>query len=157
MDRSTFENLVLGTQEALRRFLTALCCGDASLADDIAQESYISAYLMLDDLRDPSRFAAWLHRIAYNNYISHRRSARPSAALDGAADMIAPGKADDAFRYEPLYSALAQLSDKERNAILLHYLEGYSVRETADITGYSADAVKQQLSRGRYHLKHLLS
>ena len=87
MDRSTFENLVLGTQEALRRFLTALCCGDASLADDIAQESYISAYLMLDDLRDPSRFAAWLHRIAYNNYISHRRSARPSAALDGAADM----------------------------------------------------------------------
>mgnify|MGYP001076186458 CR=1 FL=1 len=139
MDRSTFENLVLGTQEALRRFLTALCCGDAALADDIAQESYISAYLMLDDLRDPSRFAAWLHRIAYNNYISHRRSARPSAAL------------------EPLYSALAQLSDKERNAILLHYLEGYSVRETADITGDSADAVKQQLSRGRHHLKHLLS
>ena len=157
MDRSTFENLVLGTQEALRRFLTALCCGDASLADDIAQESYISAYLMLDDLRDPSRFAAWLHRISYDHRDPHRRPARPSAALDGAADMIAPGKADDAFRYEPLYSALAQLSDKERNAILLHYLEGYSVRETADITGDSADAVKQQLSRGRHHLKHLLS
>ena len=45
MTREQFISHVESTQKAFRRFLVALCCGDTALADDIAQESYIKAYL----------------------------------------------------------------------------------------------------------------
>ena len=64
--------------------------------------------------------------------------------------------ADRDFRYQPLYMALEQLPPKERSAILLYYIKGYSVHEIADIVAATEDAIKQQLSRGRNKLKTLL-
>ncbi len=55
-----------------------------------------------------------------------------------------------------LYMALEQLPPKERSAILLYYIKGYSVHEIADIVAATEDAIKQQLSRGRNKLKTLL-
>ena len=52
--------------------------------------------------------------------------------------------------------ALEQLPPKERSAILLYYIKGYSVHEIADIVAATEDAIKQQLSRGRNKLKTLL-
>ena len=56
-----------------------------------------------------------------------------------------------------LYLALATLPPKERSAITLFYLNGYSIKEIAAITEASQDAVKQQLSRGRDKLRTLLT
>lgn len=53
MTREEFTTHVERGRNALRRFLVALCCGDTSLADDIAQEAYIKAYLSSDGLSDP--------------------------------------------------------------------------------------------------------
>jgi len=58
--------------------------------------------------------------------------------------------------YQALYMALSQLSEKERTAISLFYMEGYSIKEIAEITDSNENAVKQQLSRGRSHLKTLM-
>lgn len=65
-------------------------------------------------------------------------------------------RADASFEYQELYVALERLSEKERTAILLYYMEGYQTDEIAVITGMSADAVRQQLSRGRGHLREIL-
>jgi len=158
MTRSEFIKHVESTQRPLRRFLVALCCGDTALADDIAQDSYVKAYLALDSFRSDSSFSTWLYRIAYNVFLSHRRSLRPTVELGGeACSEAAPDTADSGFRYQALYRALAALSDKERQAILLHYLEGYSVKEVAEMSDLSQDAVRQQLSRGRSHLKNFLN
>lgn len=62
-------------------------------------------------------------------------------------------EADQAFRYQELYLALATLPPKERTALLLFYINGYNVREISHIMECSEDAVKKQLSRGRDHLK----
>jgi RNA polymerase sigma-70 factor (ECF subfamily) len=137
--------------------LTALCCGDASLADDIAQESYIKAYLSCDGFRDASSFNAWIYRIAYNTFISHRRSCRPTGSLEDAATVAAPDRADANFKYQALYAAMAKLSERERTAVLLFYLQGYSVKEIAAVIDASEDAVKQQLSRGRAHLRTIMN
>ncbi|MDO4320675.1 MAG: RNA polymerase sigma factor [Bacteroidales bacterium] len=157
MTRAQFTSYVETTQRPLRRFLVALCCGDGALADDIAQDTYVKAYLASDTFRDDAAFFTWIHKIAYNTYLSYKRSNRRTESLDGSAETTAVETADATFRYQALYEGLGRLSDKERNAILLHYLEGYAVKEIADMTDASQDAVRQQLSRGRVHLKCLLN
>lgn len=157
MTREQFISHVEGSQRAFRRFLTALCCGDAQLADDVAQEAYIKAYLGCGDFNNPDKFNAWIYRIGYTTFLNHKRSERVFAGYDATAQVAADDRADAAFRYQALYAALERLPAKERTSVLLHYMEGYSVKEIAAIVEVSADAVKQHLSRGRSHLRGLLT
>ncbi|MDE5839829.1 MAG: RNA polymerase sigma factor [Muribaculaceae bacterium] len=157
MTREPFKTHVEGTQKAFRRFLVALCCGDSSLADDIAQESYIKAYLSCDSFRNTDKFNAWIFRIGYTTFINHKRSEKIFTDFSELNDTESQDMTDSRFRYQELYSALNRLPGKERTSVLLFYMEGYSIKEIAEITGASADAVKQHLSRGRSHLRNLLS
>lgn len=127
------------------------------MADDLAQEALVKAWLSLDGLVDVARFNAWVFRIAYNTFVSARRAQRPTVGYDEAASAISADRADGALRYEALYAALERLSPQERGAILLFYMQGYSIKEIAAVTGATESAVKQQLSRGREHLRGLLS
>lgn len=156
MDRQQFTKYIGDNQRAVRRFLIALCCGDTELADDLAQDTFVKAYLSCDTFRESGKFLSWIYRIAYNTFISNRRSYRISCGLSEAESMESCERSDAAFEYQSLYAALDKLSDKERMTILLHYMQGYTVAEITDITQNSADAVRQQLSRGRQHLKALL-
>ncbi len=157
MTRGQFISYVEDTQEAFRRFLCALCCGDASLADDVAQEAYIKAYLSCEGFRDNDKFKAWIFRIGYTTFINHRRSEKVFADVDELRDVVSDNASDSQFRYQELYMALNRLPAKERMSVLLFYMEGYSIKEIADIEGASQDAVRQHLSRGRSHLRGLLS
>ncbi len=157
MTRECFISYVESTQKALRRFLTALCCGNAGLADDIAQETYVKAYLSCEGLSDESKFKAWLFRIGYTTFINHKRSERIFAEYDEIPEVKSSDEADSSFRYQALYSALNMLPPKERTSVLLFYMEGYSIKEIAVIEDVSQEAVKQHLSRGRNHLRGLLS
>lgn len=157
MTRQQFIDRVECTQSAFRRFLCALCCGDTQLAEDIAQESYVKAWLSCEGLSDLSRFKAWIFRIGYNTFLNNRREARHTDGYDAARDVRASETADASFRYEALYNALESLPDKERMSVLLFYMEGYSVKEIASIVEASPDAVRQHLSRGRNRLRGLLN
>ncbi len=157
MTREQFTASVDGCQRALRRFLTALCCGDSFMADDLAQEAFIKAYVHLDTLEDPGKFKSWIFRIAYTTFLSHKRSVRPMADIEETRNIAGEDDADSAFRYQKLYIALDKLQEKERMAVLLFYLENYSVKEIAEITESGQDAVRQRLSRGRQHLKEFLT
>ena len=76
--------------------------------------------------------------------------------LDDARTLISSTTADNAFQHQALYLALRTLPPKERSAITLFYLNGYSIKEIATITETSEDAVKKQLSRGRDKLRQEL-
>ncbi len=156
MTREQFIKHVEGTQKAFRRFLVALCCGDASLADDIAQESYLKAYLSCDGIKNEEKFKAWIFRIGYTTFINHKRSEKLFTDYDEMPEMASGERSDAAFKYQDLYSALNRLPGKERTSVLLFYMEGYSIKEIAEIEDASPDAVKQHLSRGRNHLRDLL-
>lgn len=156
MTREQFITNVENIQKAFRRFLVALCCGDSALADDIAQEALIKAYLSSEGFVNTEKFNAWIYKIGYNTFLNFRRSEKKFTGYDEAANIIADSAADSAFRYQALYSALDKLKENERTSILLFYMEGYSVKEIAEIEEISQDAVKQHLSRGRKHLRDIL-
>lgn len=157
MDREQFICHVEATQKSFRRFLVALCCGDSTLADDIAQEAYIKAYLSCESFKEPEKFNAWIFKIGYNTFLNHRRSEHLFSDYDEARMLMTENSTDDSFLYQDLYLALSKLPGKERTSVLLHYIEGYSIKEITEIEDASQDAVKQHLSRGRTHLRKLLS
>lgn len=158
MNRQQFISGVKGSQKAFRRFLVALCCGDPQLADDIAQESYLKAYMSCESIMDSDKFRSWLFRIGYNAFIdSNRRRPVMTSGYDAAAEVMSHDSSDSSFQYQELYKALDALPDNERISILLFYMEGYAVKEISEIVGVSYDSVKQYLSRGRNHLRRLLS
>ena len=157
MTREQFTELVVAEQEALRRFLLTLCCGNRDDADDLAQEALVKAYLASGNLRDESKLKAWLYKIAYNTFVSSRRSTQAVTSIDETADIADNSLAPDRkYKYQELYAALAQMQPKERTALVLFYMNDYSVKEISTIVDCSEAAVRQQLSRGRDHLRERL-
>ena len=154
MTRERFISEVREQQEPLRRFLLALCAGDGALADDIAQDALVRAYVASGSFLGLSKFSTWLFRIAYNCYIDHCRKARPEQVpVEEAFSMASGDSSDKSFRYQQLYQALDRLPDKEKAAIALFYFEDRSIKEISAILEMPQGTVKYQLSMGRQHLK----
>ena len=153
MTRERFISEVRACQGRLRRFLTSLC-GDPALADDLAQEALVRAYVSSGQF--VGNFKAWVFRIGYNCFIDNlRRVHEPSTSFDSSEVMhvAAASASDEAFRHEELQRALALIPEKERTAIVLHYFEDLSVKEISAIMQIPAGTVKYHLSVGRDHLK----
>ena len=154
MTRERFISEVRACQGPLRRFLASLC-GDGALADDIAQEALVRAYVNSGGFI--GNFKTWLFRIAYNCYIDHHRKVRPEEAPVEAAIAVPADDASDAsFRYQQLYQALEKLPEKEKAAIALFYFEDLSIKEIAGILNMPQGTVKYNLSMGRTHLKQYI-
>lgn len=153
-DDAAFEELVIRTQ---RLALAAVyrIIGDSDTAEDFVQEAFITAWLRLHHLRDRSKFAPWLCRIAVNrakNYVTRKPE---NVSYDALCDALGE-EADGIFAVSDghgLADAVECLPEALRDAIRLHYLEGYSVRETAEITGAPEGTVKWRLNRGREELR----
>lgn len=153
MTRERFISEVRACQGRLRRFLASLC-GDAALADDLAQEALVRAYVNSD--RFIGNFKAWIFRIAYNCLIDNlRRVPAPSASVDSpeALRVADAAASDGAFRHEELRRALTLIPEKERTAIALHYFEDLPIKEIASIMQIPSGTVKYYLSVGRDHLR----
>lgn len=156
MNRERFIELVEREQAPLRRFLLGLCLGNREEAEDIAQDALVKAYLNSPFFEERSKFSTWLFKIAYNTFLDRRKKAENrivGAGLGEAERQSSCSDSDERFRYQELYNALEQIPPRERTAILLHYIGGYSVRESAVIMDCSTGAVKQLLFRGREQLK----
>ena len=156
MTREGFIEIVEREQEAMRGFLLYLCCGDKDEADDLAQDALVKAYLSSAGYQEKGRFRSWLFKIAHNTFLNHKASCRTTESIDEARTLVSSNAADASFEHQDLYLALRTLPPKERSAITLFYLNGYSIKEIAAITEASEDAVKKQLSRGRDQLKEKL-
>lgn len=151
--------MVLEQQEPLRRFLLSLCGGDRPLADDLAQESFIKAYISFQTFASRSKISTWLFRIAYNTFVDHLRKSKALTADIQEADrqgVISDYESDRAFRDEELYRALGRLSDNEKAVTLLFYMEDKSIKEISVITGMKTGTVKYHLFNARNNIKEYL-
>ncbi len=118
--------------------------------EDAVQEALLRAWDRLGTLRQEAYFETWLTRILINQCKSFYRR-RPPAPTELTEDIPQPEPED-----APLLEALMGLPRKLRMALELHYIEGYSVRETARILGIPEGTVKWRLSRGRALLKETI-
>jgi RNA polymerase sigma-70 factor (ECF subfamily) len=162
-ERQSFGILVERHQDRMLAYVRHMGFDDAE-ACDLAQEAFVRAFRHLRRCGDPDRFAGWLFRIVSNvcRSAGARTARRATESLDSVADSLAstgptPDAAMDAsWLRKSVRGALDQLQEDQREALVLMYLEGYSVQEIEELTGASTSAVKMRLKRGREALKGLL-
>ncbi|MDE5647926.1 MAG: RNA polymerase sigma factor [Muribaculaceae bacterium] len=157
-DRRAFGQLVAAYSDNLRRFLLSLTGGDVSLVDDLAQETFIKAYLSIRSLKGISRFRTWLFRIAYNEFVSHTRRTRhidPLTDIDNI-DIVDDTDDENLITDTTLSEAIMKLTEPQRAVVQLFYFEGLSVARISTVTGQNQSTVKSHLNRARIRLASLL-
>jgi len=158
-DRSAFSRLM----EPYRREIIAYCyrlSGSMVEAEDLAQESFVRAYRALGSFEGRASVRAWLYRIAHNLCINHVQRDRPgweslsdiSEDSFGAAEPAEySGQEREDVRLG--FVALVQsLPPRQRAALVLRDVLGWSAEETARILGTTVPAVKNALARARQTL-----
>jgi RNA polymerase sigma-70 factor (ECF subfamily) len=132
--------------------------GQASDAEDLAQQAFMDAQRKLHTLRDPEKVRPWLFMIVRNLYRRKIRDQKPDrqVTLEAVAEPTAEierGPLDN----EGLQAALDTLPEEFRTVLLLFYFEELSYREIAAQLGLPIGTVMSRLSRGKQHLRQRLS
>ncbi len=134
--------------------------GDASLAEELAQDVFVKAWQKLGSFRGESAFSTWLYPIAVNVTLSERRARRRRTSRVMATDDLTPF--DKPTRREgpedlmDLQKALEVLPDGARAVFVLHDVEGYKHHEIGELIGVATGTSKAQLHRARKLLREAL-
>ncbi|MGD0016708.1 MAG: sigma-70 family RNA polymerase sigma factor [Verrucomicrobiia bacterium] len=157
-DREAFGRIVERYQ-SLVCSVTYCATGSLSLSEDIAQETFLTAWQKLYALSDAAKLRAWLCGIArnlMNNSLrrGHRDPVHAAEPLDTICEPAStePSPSAQAVSREEeaiLWRALERIPDTYREPLILFYRENQSVENVAEELELSEDAVKQRLSRGR--------
>ena len=135
--------------------------GDAAAAEDIAQEAFLRAHRGLAGFREEAKMSTWFFRILVNEAQRHLRWRWVRQRLAGAMpdeprDPQPAATGDPALR-DRVARAVAGLPRGQREAFALVHLEGFTVREAADITGRAIGTIKSHLHRALTHLREALA
>lgn len=131
-------------------------------AEDIMQESFITAFSKLKNLKDNQTFGAWLKRIVINNSLTFLRQQQFDLELDEVLykieDESSIEKLEDfsEVKFQQLSQAMNTLKDNYQLALNLHYLEGYDYDEMCDILNISYANCRTLVSRAKSSLKKKL-
>ena len=152
-NKRAFDELVRRYQSPVRRFFLNQTLGDEQLSDDLAQDTFLKAYLNIGQFKSLSSFQTWLMRIAYNVFYDYTRSHRPTEDVERLPERSR--QENQTLRLD-IYRALSLLKTDERTCITLQLIDGYDIRKVAEITGMKEGTVKSHLSRGKEKLANYL-
>jgi RNA polymerase sigma-70 factor (ECF subfamily) len=149
-DLDAFEQLVRCYQQHVWRVLRRLL-GDASLAEDVTQETFIRVYRRLPDFSFESKFSTWVIQIARNAGIDEIRSRERRSRLVTLAPAPAPPAAPPGARLE-VEAALASLPVHLREVVVLVEVLGLRYRDVSMVLGVPEGTVKSRMFAARSQL-----
>ena len=161
LTHAQFRDLFESEHARLHRFLHRLA-GNAADADDLLQETFLSAWRKRDQYAGRGSAAGWVRRIAYHLYLNARtrRVRREDLAPPPAAPRAAPAVADGVAHRDTVravvsrvHDVVATLPDGPREAFVMFRFEGLTVGEIAEMTGAPAKTVETRIRRA-VHLLH---
>ncbi|MCA9242484.1 MAG: sigma-70 family RNA polymerase sigma factor [Phycisphaerales bacterium] len=157
-DRAALGDLVRRHQERVLALATRFL-GDAILAEDVCQETFLRVMRSAAAYQPTARFTTWLYRIVANLSWDQRRRARraPRPAPTDAMDEPASVGLEGAELRETVRQAVAALPERQRLALVLHRYHGMSHADIAAATGWSQSAVESCLVRAYATLRGSLT
>lgn len=150
-DGDAFETLLKAYLPMMYKVAFSYVKSDEDAAD-VVQESILSCFESLSQLRNPNYFRTWLIRIVINKSKDMFRQRRIVSEL---GDEIEQGDFDSGYQEAEWKELLMGLDEKYREVILLHYLEGYSASEIGKLLRISRNTVLTRLSRGKKQLRDI--
>jgi RNA polymerase sigma-70 factor (ECF subfamily) len=173
-NKAAFDVLVQRHKSRLYSYLLRLL-RDPSDAEEVAQETFVRAYVHADKYRNIAKFSTWLYTIATNlvrNRIRKSRSAPRLLSLSAGKgddegderdpiDLPDPGDLPDRdLEKSELHRLVAQgierIPAKYREAFVLREVNHFSYEEIADITGLKLGTVRSRINRGRGHFRDIM-
>ncbi len=129
--------------------------GSASDAEDLTQQTFLTAQSKLGQLRDPEHAKGWLCAILRNQYLKGVRSsgAKLLTTLESLPEPPAPMAADAPVDPEELQSAINSMPEEFRTPIILFYFEEFSYQEIAEQMGVPIGTIMSRLARAKSHLR----
>ena len=152
-DRNAFSQLVEAHQSPIRRFFFNLTGGDRELSKDLAQDTFVKAWISIGSFRATAKFSTWLYRIAYNVFYDYKRTHKTEEGIDMEAlgykmTTDTPNRDFDI----DFARALSILKEEERAAMLLFYMEDLTISKISKIMNCPAGTIKSHLHRGKEKL-----
>jgi RNA polymerase sigma-70 factor (ECF subfamily) len=132
--------------------------GNASEAEDCAQDAFIQAWTKLDKFRGESAFGTWMHRVAVNTVLGRmRKSRREQDRIRAVAEVSSvPESIGDNGGLQDVELAINELPSGARHVFVLHAVYGYSHGETSGMLGIAEGTSKAHFHRARRLLSQQL-
>lgn len=171
-DKNAYRPLVVRYQARVHAMVLGMV-RDAEEAKDIVQNAFIKAYQNLDSFRTESSFYTWIYRIAMNLAIDHCRKGKRRktssfdeavASRDDDGELLLTHHADSPHKalarkqlQARIFRAMDELTEEQREVVLLREVEGLSYKEIADSMGIPEGTVMSRLFYARKKLQALLA
>jgi len=154
-DRQAFTLLVERHQMAIRNYLRRLLVGDNAAADDLAQETFLTAFQKMGSWRGTAKLGTWLHTIAYRKFLDYQRKYRRQAVMAEVPDAGHDNRqaVEDEIMAQHL---MGQLKPKDRAVMTLAYAVGMTHAEIAKVVNQPLGSVKARIHRAKLKLNKWL-
>jgi len=132
--------------------------GSSADAEDLTQQTFLTAQMKLQQLRTPDNAKAWLCTIVRNAYLKNQRSKNgmPVCSLQSVAEPADSDPSELEFDSEELQAALNELPEEFRTTLILFYFDEFSYKEIADQLEVPIGTVMSRLARGKSHIRRRL-
>ncbi len=164
-DSKAFEQLLRRYQKLVYNLLFQMVRSH-EIAADLTQDSFLKVFKSLHMFRRGANFKPWILRIATNSCLNYLRDNKQSSSLDAlleAEPYMEPACSTNVERevelrisQQELFTALEQLSARQRNVFVLRYYHDFSYEDIASIAGESVSTIKSMLFRVRDKLRKIL-
>lgn len=161
-DREAFGEIYERLAPKVYNYLYHHTNGQAQLAEDLAEEVFVKVLEKLARYQNRGLpFASWVYRIAHNHLVDYFRTLPKSGVLSiddcyDLAESRAEKSLNDALTHNELAGALQRLTEDQRRVVVLRFLQGMNINETARTIGKTEDAVKKLQARGLMALRRAL-
>lgn len=162
MSNSEFTDILKPHYNDAINYCRTLCSGNSKAeAEDVMQQSLLKAYEHFESLRDKQRFKSWFFQIITRNFYNSVRKpfwSRFTSIFNDSGEIAYQAFEDDFFDdNQLLILALSRISKKERVALLLFEIGGFSIQEITIMQNEKSDStVKSRLSRSRKKLREYM-
>lgn len=159
LDEDLFRQELTELIPHLRAFARSLC-GNATLADDVAQDAMLKAWKARDKFKPGSNLKAWSFTILRNQFYSIKRRSWRATSLDqevAEQTIMASSDQEKVVELNELRRGLDSLKEDQREALILIGASGLSYEEAAEICGCAVGTIKSRVSRARKSLEVIMN
>ena len=170
-DHTVFRELFDANVSKVYSLCLRMCAGDSVQADELTQDVFVKAWQNLSAFRGDSKFPTWLHRIAVNEFLMHKRSQKRfmqriqttddltkfEGTHDNVSNIYQSNLSASIAANIDLEKAISALPEQARVVFILHDVHGYKHDEIAEMVNIETGTSKAHLHRARKLLREELS